>query len=266
MENNISRQEMIDKIEQGVKDVLTSERWSEYLKFTSQFYHYSFGNVMLIFMQKPDARYIAGYKAWEKMNRHVNRGERGIKILAPCLGKKIIEDESEEYREIDYRYFKTVSVFDISQTSGEDVPSICDELHGDVDNVSELLKKIESATDYAVSYDYDGRAYGVCRNDEKMIQIRDGLDDRQRVKTLIHEVAHSLLWENDERNQNKREDREIEAESTAFIVCNKIGIDTSSYSFDYIAAWSNRNDTKDLKHLFGNIQSAAQKIIDKIIA
>lgn len=263
MENNTH--DMINMIEQGVKDVLTSERWAEYLKFTSKFYDYSFGNVILILMQKPDATHVAGYNAWKKMKRQVNKGEHGIRIIAPCISKTNVEDDSGEDREIVSRYFKSVSVFDISQTSGEDVPSICDELYGTVENVDELIKKIESATDYNVSYDYDGKAYGLCRNDEKAIQIRNGLDDKQRVKTLIHEVAHSLLWEEDEQNQNTREDREIEAESTAFIVCNKIGIDTSSYSFDYIAVWSNGKDIKELKHLFGNIQSAAQKIIDKII-
>ena len=266
METKTNTHEMIDMIEQGVKDVLTSERWAEFLRFAARFHDYSLGNMILILMQRPDASYVAGYNAWQKMKRQVNKGERGIRILAPCVSKKTVEDDSGEEREIVSRYFKTVSVFDISQTSGEDVPTICDELHGDVENVTELTERIASATDYSVSYDYDGRAFGVCRNDDKTIQIRDGLDDRQRVKTLIHEVAHSLLWEDDERDQNSREDREIEAESTAFIVCNRIGVDTSSYSFDYIASWSNGKDSKELKRLFGNIQSAAQRIIDKISA
>jgi len=266
METKTNTHEMIDMIEQGVKDVLTSERWAEFLRFAARFHDYSLGNMILILMQRPSASYVAGYSTWQKMKRQVNKGEHGIKILAPCVGKKTVEDDSGEEREIVSRYFKPVSVFDISQTSGEDVPTICDELHGDVENVAELTERIAAATDYSVSYDYDGRAFGVCRNDVKAIQIRDGLDDRQRVKTLIHEVAHSLLWEDDERDQNSREDREIEAESTAFIVCNRIGVDTSSYSFDYIASWSNGKDTKELKRLFGNIQSAAQRIIDKISA
>lgn len=266
METKTSTHEMIDMIEQGVKDVLTSERWAEFLRFAARFHDYSLGNMILILVQRPDASYVAGYNAWQKMKRQVNKGEHGIKILAPCVSKKTVEDDSGGEREIVSRYFKTVSVFDISQTSGEDVPTICDELHGDVENVTELTERIASATDYSVSYGYDGRGFGVCRNDEKTIQIRDGLDDRQRVKTLIHEVAHSLLWDDDERDQNSREDREIEAESTAFIVCNRIGVDTSSYSFDYIASWSNGKDTKELKRLFGNIQRAAQKIIDKISA
>ena len=145
METKTSTHEMIDMIEQGVKDVLTSERWAEFLRFAARFHDYSLGNMILILMQRPDASYVAGYNTWQKMRRQVNKGERGIRILAPCVSKKTVEDDSGEEREIVSRYFKTVSVFDISQTSGEDVPTICDELHGDVENVTELTERIASA-------------------------------------------------------------------------------------------------------------------------
>jgi antirestriction protein ArdC len=266
METKTSTSEMIGMIEQGVKDVLTSERFTEFLKFSAQFHHYSLNNVILILIQKPDASYVAGYNAWQKMNRQVNKGEHGIRILAPCTGKKTVTDEDGNDTVIATQYFRPVSVFDISQTSGEDIPTICDELFGDIENADELTQKISSATDYSISYEDTGEAFGRCNNDEKTIKVRDDLDDRQRIKTLIHEVAHSLLWNADKEQHNSRSDQEIEAEATAYIVCSKLGIDTASYSFDYIASWSADKDVKALKRLLGNIQKASQKIIDKLSA
>ena len=247
METKTSTSEMIGMIEQGVKDVMTSERFTEFLKFSAQFHHYSLNNVILILIQKPDASYVAGYNAWQKMNRQVTDEDGNDTVIAT-------------------QYFRPVSVFDISQTSGEDIPTICDELFGDIENADELTQKISSATDYSISYEDTGEAFGRCNNDEKTIKVRDDLDDKQRIKTLIHEVAHSLLWNDDKEQHNSRSDQEIEAEATAYIVCSKLGIDTASYSFDYIASWSADKDVKALKRLLGNIQKASQKIIDKLSA
>lgn len=258
--------EIINQMEQGVKDVFTSDKFTEFLKFTSRFHHYSYCNSILIMIQNPDATYVAGYQAWQKMKRFVNKGEHGIKILAPAVKKSTVEDENGNEQEIRTTYFHPVTVFDISQTSGEDVPTICNELHGEIENAYELITKITSATDYSIEYGDTGTAYGFCNGQDKRIRIRDGLDDVQHIKTMTHEVAHSLLWQTDENDKNSRSEKEIEAEATAYVVCSYLGIDTSSYSFEYIASWAGDKDFKALKKLLTNIQQTSQKIIDKISA
>lgn len=266
MESNKTA-EIIQMMEQGVKDVFTSDRFKDYLSFCSRFYQYSFGNTILILMQMPKATYVAGYNSWLKMNRFVNKGEHGIRILAPCIKKSTVTDENGIESVIySANYFRSVTVFDISQTSGEDVPTICDELNGQIEDADDIVGKIASASDYPVEYGDTGTAYGYFSNLEKRIVLKNGLADTQRIKTLTHEVAHSLLWEKDEEQKADRADREIEAEATAYIVCSRLGIDTSSYSFEYIASWSHDQDVKALKRLLGNIQSAAQTILDKVCA
>ena len=266
MENN-KNAEIIAKLEEGVKSVFTSDRFQQYLDFSSKFYHYSYCNQILILMQKPDSSYVAGFHKWNELNRHVKKGEHGIKILAPCISHKTVVDDitGDEKIESYCNYFRPVTVFDISQTEGEDIPTLCEELKGSVENADELIAKISSATDFTVEFSaIDGEAYGYCSYGSKSIVVRDDIDELQAVKTLIHEVAHSLLKDTDETDKNSRSAREVEAESVAYIVSQHLGLDTNEYSFEYIASWSEGKDIQQLKSLLGNIQTVVQTILEKL--
>ena len=280
---NPKTDEILKKLETGVKEVFQSERYLQYLKFMSSFHNYSFRNVLLILIQNPHATIVAGYNDWKnKHNRQVLRGEKGLKILAPIPyqvkvekpvfdenhnpviidGKKLTEEVT-----VNKLRFKPVSVFDISQTEGEPIPQLAPELNFQVKNYPELFTAITNFSEYPISFeDIPGNAHGFCDYQNKRIVIDNGMSEAQNIKTGIHEVAHSRLHAPD-NNNNKRTARtvaEVEAESVAFIVSSYFGIDTSDYSFDYIANWSSSYELKELSASLDRIQKEANIMIQGI--
>lgn len=285
-------QSMIEKIDKGVNDVFQSEKFREYLRFCSKFTDYSANNTMLIAMQKPDASLIASYKKWKLLGRNVERGSKGIEIFAPVQVKtnKFIEEErpvkdkfgNQEYNEdgtlktekiekaLKQLSFKKVHVFDVSQTFGKDLPSLVDELTGDIDKAKfdAILKGIRKAVDVPVEFEnITSGAKGYYSYAKNRIAINNGMSDTQTIKTAFHEAAHCLLH-NPQKNINSKKtshsDKEIQAESTAFIIANKYGIDTSEYSFPYIASWANGKELSTLKSFLNEIQTAAREISNSI--
>lgn len=283
-------QEITEKLEQGIKELFESEKYKTYLNTMSKFHNYSFNNTMLIAMQKPDATLVAGYKAWQKnFDRHVKKGEKGIRILAPAPYK--IKEEQEkldpvtgeimldkngmpviEEVEIKIPAFRVVPVFDLSQTDGKELPDIgVNELSGNVEDYEDFMQALAEVSPVPITYEnIDGDAKGYFHITNHRIAIQEGMSQSQTVKTAIHEVAHAKLHDR-ERNQdidevlNKdRYTKEVEAESVAYTVCQHFGIDTSDYSFGYIAGWSSDRDMKELKSSLDTIRKTASELITGI--
>jgi antirestriction protein ArdC len=281
--------DITDKLEQGIKDLFEGERFKEYLKSMSKFHNYSFNNTLLIAMQKPDASLVAGFNSWKnKFGRFVNKGEKGIQILAPAPFKttkemeKLDEDTGlpmldrngnpiVEEVEITIPYFKVVSVFDVSQTNGKELPELgANELFGEVKNYNEFFEALKTVSPVSVEFEpiTDG-AKGYYDHESKTIKINEGMSELQNVKTAIHEIVHAKLHDRDlvKADLAEKKDKktsEIEAESIAYTVCQHYGIDTSDYSFGYIAAWGSGKDTPELKNSLETIRSTASEIINKI--
>ena len=265
--------EALERLQKGVEEVFDSESYKKYLGTMSKFYNYSFGNCMLIYMQKPGASYVAGYNAWKtKFHRTVKKGEKGIQILAPCTGKRTASvevDGSMEEREQAYTYFRVAYVFDISQTEGEELPSIVSKLTDSVDGYGSLVRKLISASTVPVTFEeIEGTANGFFSSSEGMIVVKDGMPQSQTVKTLIHEIAHSILHDKTEGTQAgvDRRTAEVQAESVAYTVSSYLGIDTSEYSFGYIAGWSSGKEHEELKRSLEVIHDTAVDIIKKLEA
>jgi antirestriction protein ArdC len=284
--------EITDKLEQGIKELFESEKFKEYLTTMSKFYNYSFNNTLLIAMQKPDATLIAGYTSWQRnFDRHVMKGEKGIKILAPAPYKaqeereKIDPDTQKpvldangkpvtETVEVMRPVFKVVSVFDVSQTDGKELPDIAvDELTGSVENYAAFFEALKQESPVPISFeDIPGGAKGYFSHVENRIAIQEGMSEIQTVKTAIHEIAHAKLHaiNPDEKvapeERKDRHTKEVEAESVAYTVCQRYSIETSDYSFGYIAGWSSDKDTKELKGSLETIRSTAAEMIESIDA
>ena len=284
--------EITDKLEQGIKELFESEKFKEYLTTMSKFYNYSFNNTLLIAMQKPDATLIAGYTSWQRnFDRHVMKGEKGIKILAPAPYKAQEEREKidpatqkpvldadgkpvTETVEVLRPAFKVVSVFDVSQTDGKELPDIAvDELTGSVENYAAFFEALKQESPVPISFeDIPGGAKGYFSHVENRIAIQEGMSEIQTVKTAIHEIAHAKLHaiKPDEKVapevRKDRHTKEVEAESVAYTVCQRYGIETSDYSFGYIAGWSSDKDTKELKGSLETIRSTAAEMIESIDA
>ena len=340
--------EITDKLEQGIKELFESERFKEYLRTMSKFYHYSFNNTLLIAMQKPEATYVAGYTSWQRnFDRQVMKGEKGIKILAPApykakeerekidpsTQKPILDADGKpvtETVEVMRPAFKVVSVFDISQTDGKELPDIIvDELSGSVENYAAFFEALKQESPAPIAFeDIPGGAKGYFSPVENWIAIQEGMSEIQTIKTAIHEIAHAKLhsidrpepeptwkivmisdggtkrdflsgfaseteaneaaeregWRFVDENrfewrleveedtsavQEMRKDRhtkEVEAESVAYTVCQRYGIETSDYSFGYIAGWSSDKETKELKGSLETIRKTAAEMIDSIDA
>jgi antirestriction protein ArdC len=230
--------ELIEKLAEGVSNLTTSECWQRYLDFQSKFHRYSFGNVLLIAAQCHEATHVAGFGAWRRMNRVVRKGEKAIWILAPMVYKNADAEHGEGERII--RGFKWVPVFDISQTDGEDLPSICDRLDGDdpAGHYTVLVGVARSIGFGVEDHEFGGTTNGDCTHAERRIRVEIHNTPAQRVKTLAHEIAHALLHE----SFDSRALAELEAESTAYVVCQALGIDSSDYSFGYVATWAGGGD------------------------
>lgn len=254
---NTNTADLMKQLENGFTELVVGDNFANYLKTMAKFHRYSFSNVMLILMQCPDASHVAGYKKWQELGRNVRKGEKSIRILAPCPHKKKVENEDGEETEIHWTTYRPVSVFDISQTDGKELPEICKRLTGDVADYEALFEGLKKVAQVAVSFeDISGGANGYFSKD-KGIVLNEGMEQTQTVKTFVHEIAHSILHVDSDKS---REQKEVEAESVAYVVCQALGIDSTDYTFGYLAGWSN-GDTKLLKQRLNDIQKCADKII-----
>ena len=290
-ENNTEKQrvqELTDKLEQGLQDLFNSDSYRNYLSTMSKFHNYSFNNTLLIAMQKPDATLVAGYKAWQKnFERHVNKGEKAIRILAPApykikeerdkidpVTQEILLDKDgnpkKEEVEITIPAFRAVSVFDVAQTDGKPIPELAaKELLSDVEGYQDMIRAVEAISPVPIELEeIAGDSKGYYDRDSKRIAVQENMSESQTLKTMIHEVAHSKLHskevEQDEQMKKDRNTKEVEAESIAYTVCQHFGIDTSDYSFGYIAGWSSGRDTKELRSSMDTIRKTASELITGI--
>ena len=284
--------EMIQRINEGVNAVFESDKYKEYLKFASKFTDYSARNTMLISLQRPDATLVAAYGKWKQLGRQVEKGETGISILAPVtyktnnileverpavdeFGNQLYNEDGTEKTETVEKpltglAFKKVYVFDVSQTSGKEIPEPVAELTGDIDAgrkeaVFAALKKVTGAE--FEFQDIKGGAKGYYSAAKNLIVIKTGMSDAQTLKTAFHEAAHNLLHDPQKKIvtvKSPRNEKEVQAESVAFMVAEKFGIDTSEYSFPYIASWSEGKQLEQLKNSLQEIQAAAKKISSEI--
>lgn len=282
--------EITEKLEQGIKELFDSDRYKEYLTTMSKFHNYSFRNTMLILFQKPDASLIAGYGAWQKnFKRQVKKGERGIKILAPAPYKKTVEEKQFDKngvpmkdkdgniivntREITVPAFKVTTVFDVSQTAGEEIPMLAKQLTGSIEEYENFFRVLKEISPVPITLEtIDGTANGYYHLEEKRIAIKDSLSEMQTIKTAIHEIAHAKLHALPDKDEDSVTDdtrpdnrtREVQAESIAYTVCQHFGIDTSDYSFGYIAGWSSGKETEELKTSLEVIRNTATEFISAI--
>lgn len=283
-EKNDKLKQITDELEKGIAELCDSERYKDYLKTMSKFYHYSINNSILIWKQLPEATAVAGYNAWkEKFGRQVKKGEKGISIIVPCSAKstreiikidpvtmKPIYDENgnpvtEKARSTAMR-FKAAAVFDISQTEGKPLPEVpVNELNGDVENYRTMLQALIQAAPCPVRFGDPGSgAYGCFSRGTQSITIREEMSQQQTLETLIHEIGHAILHaDQKEALQLTRGTREVEAESVAYTVCSHYGIDTSAYSFGYVAAWSQGKELQTLRESLDTIRNTAVRIIDR---
>ncbi|HBF0470525.1 TPA: antirestriction protein ArdA [Clostridioides difficile] len=282
--------EITDRLEQGIAELFDSERYREYLKVMSKFHNYSFRNTVLIAMQKPDASLVAGFSAWKNnFERNVMKGQKGIKIIAPSpykikqemqkidphTQKPVIGKDGKpvtEEKEVTIPAYKVVSVFDVSQTEGKELPDIAvDELTGDVDRYKDFFAALEKTSPVPIAFEnIEGGSHGYYHLEDKRIAINEGMSELQTLKTAIHEIAHAKLHDidlnapKDEQPRVDRRTREVEAESVAYTVCQHYGLDTSDYSFGYVAGWSSGRELSELKSSLETIRSAAAEIINSI--
>ena len=283
--------EVTDRLEQGITELFDSERYREYLRVMSKFHNYSFNNTLLIAIQKPDASLVAGFSAWKNnFGRNVIKGQKGIKIIAPSPYKvkqemKKIDPHTQqpiigkdgkpvtEEKEITIPAYKVVSVFDVSQTEGKELPDIAvDELTGDVERYRDFFAALEKTSPVPIGFEQiPGSSHGYYHLEDKRIAIQEGMSELQTLKTAIHEIAHAKLHdidlnapENEQQPRVDRRTREVEAESVAYTVCQHYGLDTSDYSFGYVAGWSSGRELSELKNSLETIRSAAAEIINSI--
>ncbi len=282
--------EITDRLEEGLKELFEGEKYKSYLNTMSKFHNYSANNIQLIEMQCPDATYVAGYRAWQRnFERHVNKGERGIRILAPAPYK--IKEEQEkidpvtnepvldrdgmpvmEEVEIKIPAFRVVTVFDYSQTDGKELPGLgVNELHGDVERYRDFMEALERVSPVPIRYEeMEGDRKGYFIDLSRPIAIKEGMSEAQTAKTGVHEVAHAKLHAREaEQDTEKavykdRETKEVEAESIAYTVCQHFGIDTSDYSFGYIAGWSSGKEMPELKSSLDTIRRTSSELIKGI--
>ena len=284
-------QEITDKLEEGLKELFESEKYKTYLSTMSKFHNYSFNNTLLIAMQKPEATLVAGYKAWQKnFERHVNKGEKAIRILAPAPYKikeerdkldpvtgEMMFDENgmpqKEQVEVTIPAFRAVSVFDVSQTDGKPIPELeAQELLSTVEGYEDFVQALMNVAPVPIGFeDIPGDSKGYFHTEEKRIAVQENMSESQTLKTMVHEVAHSMLH-NKEINRDDlmeapakdRNTKEVEAESVAYTVCQHFGIDTSDYSFGYIVGWSSGKDMKELKSSLDIIRKTSSELITGI--
>lgn len=280
--------EITERLEQGVKDIFTSEMYTKYLLTMSKFHNYSFNNTLLIAMQRPDATLVAGYNAWKnKFNRYVKKGEKGIQIIAPApvkereerekidkdTGLTVLNENGEPEIEVVERViprFRVTTVFDYAQTDGEPLPTLeVNELTARVKDYTLLKEAIEQVSPVPIRFgEIEGSAKGYYSHMDNEICVRTDMGESQTIKTMIHEVAHAMLHDSDQMKQRGEEKdqltKETEAESIAFTVCSALGIDTSDYSFPYVASWASGKELKELKDSMDTIRLTAADFLEKL--
>ena len=280
--------EITERLEQGVKDIFTSEMYTKYLLTMSKFHNYSFNNTLLIAMQRPDATLVAGFNAWKnKFNRYVKKGEKGIQIIAPApvkereerekidkdTGLTVLNESGEPEIEVVERViprFRVTTVFDYAQTDGEPLPALeVNELTARVKDYTLLKEAIEQVSPVPIRFgEIEGNAKGYYSHVDKEICVRADMGESQTIKTMIHEVAHAMLHDSDQMKQRGEEKdqltKETEAESIAFTVCSALGIDTSDYSFPYVASWASGKELKELKDSMDTIRLTAADFLEKL--
>lgn len=277
--------QITDKLEKGVKDVFQSDKYKQFLNVMAKFPRYSVNNTMLIMMQRPDAQLCQSFTGWKQMGRYVKKGEKGISILAPApykiereqtkldeKGRPVFDADVEPVKEkveVTIRAFKVVKTFDLSQTDGKELPTIGpSELVGNIEGYPKLLQALQEISPVPVSFELiDGDAKGFYHLEDKKIVVQDGMSEVQTIKTLLHEMAHQKLHDKDnvpEAKDISRNGKEVEAESVAYVVCQHYGINTSDYSFSYVAGWSEGKETPELKASLDKIRQTASEFIYQI--
>ena len=285
-------QDIFKRIDKGVEEVFNSEKYREYLKFVSKFTDYSARNTMLINLQRPAATLVGSYGLWKRLGRSVNKGETGIFIMSPVphktnqyveierqaedeWGNKLYNDDGTEKMEtieknVVEMAFKKQYVFDLSQTDGKPIPDPVQELSGEIDEekLNVIFKAIKKVTGIAPEYRaINGGAKGYFSPSANSIIIKTAMSGEQTLKTVIHESAHCLLHDPDKKIvtvKSPRNEKEVQAESIAFIVCEKLGVDTSEYSFPYIASWSEGKQLDQLNKFLDEIQEASKQLYTAI--
>lgn len=287
-EEEKSRQEKVkeitEQLHEGIKQLFQSDKYKDYLRTMSKFTNYSFNNTVLIAIQRPEAQAVAGYRAWQtKFDRHVKKGSKAIAIIEPTIWKKqkqeiIVDDKGNPMRDEDGNIikqkseerltgFKVGHVFAYEDTEGKELPSIVNLLNKDVEGYDGLMDVIKTISPVPIYFETIGSAAnGYFNLETRDIHVESSLPELQKVKTTIHEMAHSLLHDKisgEDPDANNYE-REVCAESVAFTVCSYLGLDTSDYSFGYVGGWSSGKELKELQEKMEIIRKTANTIIDKI--
>lgn len=273
--------EILKKLDEDLEAFRTSEQLQRYLQVQAKFHNYSSRNQFLIYCQMPDARRIAGYNKWVELNRQVRTGEHAIKILAPIITKidtktdskidtKTSDSKMGDFKTAEKRLvgFRTVNVFDVSQTEGEELPEVLHLLTGDeYRGYIDAFEGIAKTLGFTVEYENIGETNGSMNPITKTITINSNRDDNQKVKTWAHELGHAILHgdvENVAAIQTDRALKELEAESVAYVVCQSIGMDSGDYSFGYLTVWGMRAETKDKSKFLESVNKGSGKIIEML--
>lgn len=297
-EKNMERlKEITDSIEQGIKDLFQSDRYTQYLRTMSRFHRYSVNNTMLIYMQKPNATLVSGFNKWrDQFSRNVMRGEKGIKIIAPTPFKKKIEEEKldpdtkapmldtdgkviMEEKEIKIPMYKVVSVFDVSQTEGKPLPTLANDLMGNVKQYEIFIEALRRSSPVPLAFEaMEPNTDGYFSEKGQRIALRSGMSEVQTVAAAVHEITHATLHNYEQARLTaakgdetaeppKPKDRrteEVEAESVSYAVCQYYGIQTEENSFGYIASWSKDKELPELRASLETINKTASGLISDI--
>lgn len=263
----------MERLDRGVREVFESGRWQRYLEVMSRFHRYSANNSLLIAMQMPEATAVASYTDWKrKFSRQVRKGERGIRILAPVRYRRKVEDDDSNEAVVErLAGFRLASTFDVSQTEGEPLPQVVELLDGSAERYEQVMGAIEKAAPVPLGFEeMPASVNGFFSRAERRIAIRPGMSQAQTVKTAIHELAHSRMHDFDgaipPEDLSDRGTREVQAESVAFVVASRYGLDTGGYSFGYIASWASGRELDELKASMDAIRETAHGIIEDIDA
>lgn len=269
--------EAIALVEEGLASISTDSEWLNFLRFQSLFYQYSYSNAILIYLQNPEATFVKGYRAWNKLGRYVVKGGKGLKILVPCYRKVEVFKEPEnkaEYHQLEGEKevkrvlsgFKITYVFDISDTAGSDeyLPVLVRGLAGNGDDVKELYEKVLAVVskEYSVQEVFKTASKGSYNLETQQICVRGDMEYLQRLKSLCHEYAHAIHFKLRPEDDLSRAGRELVAEASAFIICNRLGADTADYSISYLKSWM--SESGDLKKVMDDIQKVAYTILTKL--
>ncbi len=278
---------LLSKLEDGLKAVFDSDNYKNYLNTMSKFHNYSINNTLLINQQKPDATLVAGFNSWaHNFERHVKKGEKGIKIIAPApyyikKEKQVIDpktgegvlnpDGTPKMAEVEVKIpaFKVSYVYDVSQTYGKDLPTLgVSELTSDVDKAKDFINSLKKVSPVPVEFgETKGDSKGFYSPDQGKIVVKEGMSEAQTIKTMVHEISHAKLHNPEKAKENAKKTKgtiEMEAESVAYIVCQHFGIDTSDYSFGYIAGWSEGKGIDELRDSMQSIRDTAGEMINRV--